>query len=455
MQTNYKGTNKLLIGIVLAVLAFWLFAQSMLNIAPDVQKTLKISAGAMNIGISITALFSGIFIVAAGGLADKLGRVKFSLIGLVLNIIGSALLVVATGSGLFIAGRALQGLAAAFIMPATMALVKTYYDGAERQRAVSYWSIGSWGGSGLCSLFGGAVSSSLGWKYVFIISIVVSVISILLIMGTPESKVKSDKKQSFDYVGLTIFVITMLALNIGISKGKELGFLSPLTLGLIAVVIVGLYVFYKVEVSKSNSFIDFSLFKNQGYLGATISNFLLNAVAGTLFVINSYMQQGRGLNSQKAGMMSLGYLVCVLITIRIGEKLLQKMGSRKPMLIGTLINAIGIALMALTMVQGSTYFVLVFIGYALFGTGLGIYATPSTDTAISSVPNEKAGVAAGIYKMASSLGGAIGVTISAAVYNGLASGKDFTAGATYGLITNVAFCIFAIMSIVFIIPKKK
>ena len=160
----YKGTNKLLVGIVMAVLAFWLFAQSMLNIAPDVQKSVGLDSGAMNIGISITALFSGIFIVVAGGLADKLGRVKFSVIGLVLNIIGSLLLILATNAALFIAGRALQGLAAAFIMPATMSLVKTYYDGKERQRAVSYWSIGSWGGSGLCSLFGGAVANSLGWK---------------------------------------------------------------------------------------------------------------------------------------------------------------------------------------------------------------------------------------------------------------------------------------------------
>lgn len=454
-NTTYKGTNKLLIGIVLAVLAFWLFAQSMLNIAPDVQKSLGLESGAMNIGISITALFSGIFIVVAGGLADKLGRVKFSLIGLVLNIIGSALLIFATEAFVFIVGRALQGLAAAFIMPATMALVKTYYDGADRQRAVSFWSIGSWGGSGFCSLFGGAVSSTLGWKYVFIMSIIVSVISMLMIMGTPESKVTETSKQKFDYLGLTIFVVTMLSLNIGISKGKELGLLNPITLGLIAVVFVGFFLFYKVETSKANSFIDFSLFKNQGYLGATISNFLLNAVAGTLIVINSYMQQGRGLNSKDAGMMSLGYLIFILITIRIGEKLLQKMGSRKPMLLGTVITGLGVGLMTLTMVEGSAYFILVFVGYSLFGIGLGVYATPSTDTAISSVPNEKAGVAAGIYKMASSLGGAIGVAISAAVYNGLSNGTDFTTGATYGLITNIVFCVLSILSIAFIVPKKK
>ncbi len=144
-QTTYKGGNKLLIGIVLAVLAFWLFAQSILNMAPDVQKSLGISSGSMDIGISITALFSGLFIVVAGGLADKLGRVKFTYIGLAFNIIGSLLMLITQGAPLFILGRIFQGLAAAFIMPSTMALVKTYYDGAERQRAVSFWSIGSWG----------------------------------------------------------------------------------------------------------------------------------------------------------------------------------------------------------------------------------------------------------------------------------------------------------------------
>ena len=142
---------------------------------------------------------------------------------------------------------------------------------------------------------------------------------------------------------------------------------------------------------------------------------MLNAVAGTLFVINTYVQQGRGLTSMQTGFLSIGYLALILITIRVGEKLLQTVGARKPMLWGTLSTGIGVSLMALTMVQGTAYFVLVFIGYSLFGVGLGIYATPSTDTAMSSISDEKAGVASGIYKMASSLGGALGMAISAAV----------------------------------------
>lgn len=124
-KENFKGNNKLLVGIVLAVLSFWLFAQSILNMGPDVQSSLGISSGAMDIGVSSTALFSGLFIVVTGGLADKLGRVKFTFIGLCLNIIGSLLIVLANGAVLFIMGRIFQGLAAAFIMPSTMALVKS------------------------------------------------------------------------------------------------------------------------------------------------------------------------------------------------------------------------------------------------------------------------------------------------------------------------------------------
>lgn len=454
-KVHYKGTNRLLIGIVFSVLTYWLFAQSLLNMAPSVQQDLGISSGILNIGISMTGLFSGIFIVVAGGLADKLGRVKLTYTGLGLNIIGSAALVFANGSALFVGGRILQGLAAACIMPATMALVKTYYDGKERQRALSYWSIGSWGGSGLCSFFGGAVASSLGWRYVFIFSIIVSLLSAILLIGTPESKVVSNAKSKFDSLGLSLFVIAMVALNVLVSKGSEFGWFSMISVVLAIVVIIGGIVFYKVERRSENSFVDFSLFENRGYTGATISNFLLNAIAGTMIVINTYVQQGRGLTAAKTGMLSIGYLFLVLITIRIGEKILQRVGARKPMLLGTILAGIGIGLMALTNVTGNAYLVLVFIGYSLFGMGLGMYATPSTDTAISSVPNEKAGVASGIYKMASSLGNALGVAISAAVYNGLSSTADYTVGATIGLLTNIVFCILSIISIIFVIPKER
>src|SRR6476620_10581723 len=121
MET-YKGTNKLINGIVFGVITFWLFAQSMVNVVPAVQKDLGISLGTINIAISLSALFSGMFIVAAGGLADKIGRKKIAVIGYWLSIVGSLCLVIAQGATLLIIGRIIIGLSAAFIMPSTIAL---------------------------------------------------------------------------------------------------------------------------------------------------------------------------------------------------------------------------------------------------------------------------------------------------------------------------------------------
>lgn len=154
-ETNYVGTNKMIIGIVFGVITFWLFAQSVVNVVPMMQSDLGVSTGMINIAISLSALFSGMFIVAAGGLADKLGRKKIAMIGFVLSIIGSLLLVLAQGAIFLVTARIIQGLSAAFIMPSTIALIKAYFDGPDRQRALSYWSIGSWGGSGVASFAGG------------------------------------------------------------------------------------------------------------------------------------------------------------------------------------------------------------------------------------------------------------------------------------------------------------
>ncbi|RHW40363.1 MFS transporter [Neobacillus notoginsengisoli] len=455
MEASYKGTNKLIIGIVFGVITFWLFAQSMVNVVPAVQKDLGISFGMVNVGISLTALFSGMFIVAAGGIADKVGRKKLTYLGLIFSIIGSLCLILANGAALLIIGRVIQGLSGACIMPATIALMKEYFEGAERQRALSYWSIGSWGGSGVCSFAGGAIATYLGWRWIFIFSIVFALLAMWLIKDTPESKGEESGKFNFDFGGLAIFIVTMLALNLVITRGKDFGWTSPLTLGLVAVFIIGLIIFISVEKKKEHALIDFSLFKNKPYSGATISNFLLNAVAGTLVIANTYIQVGRGFTSFQAGMLSLGYLVAVLAMIRVGEKILQRAGAKAPMVWGSILTAIGVAVMGLTFLPGFVYTVVVFIGFATFGIGLGIYATPSTDTAVSSAPGNKIGEASGLYKMASSLGGSFGVAISTAVYSGVNSVASLESAAAAGIITNVVFAVLSLLSILAFIPGKK
>jgi MFS transporter, DHA2 family, multidrug resistance protein len=200
---RFRGNDRVLIGIILGVITFWLFAQTTLNIAPDMGRDLGLGASTMNTAVALTALFSGIFIVVIGGFADRFGRVRIVRIGFYLSIVGSLLVGLAPvgrwATSFLMTGRALQGLSGACIMPASLALVKTYWDGAARQRAVSLWSIGSWGGSGVCALFGGLVTQSLGWRYIFFASVVVALLGLALMRGTPESRATNKTTYRFDF----------------------------------------------------------------------------------------------------------------------------------------------------------------------------------------------------------------------------------------------------------------
>ncbi|MDG0843716.1 MFS transporter [Staphylococcus equorum] len=452
---TYKGDNKLILGIVLGVVTFWLFAQSLLNVVPTLQQSFNSNIGTVSIAVSITALFSGMFVVGAGSLADKVGRVKITYIGLWLSIIGSLLIIVSNLPILLIIGRVIQGLSAAAIMPSTLAIMKAYFDGKDRQRALSYWSIGSWGGSGLASLFGGMVSTFVGWRWIFILSIIIALVSMLLIKGTPETKSVSKNKVGFDYSGLLLFVVMMLSINVVITQSASLGIFSPIIIGLVIIFSVSTISFIKMENKKDNPLIDFKLFNNKAYTGATLSNFLLNGVAGALLVANTFVQQGLGFNAFQTGLLSITYLVTVLLMIRVGEKILQKVGAKKPMLLGTFFNMIGIILISLTFLPSTIYVVVCIMGYLLYGLGLGFYATPSTDMAISNSPEDKVGVASGIYKMASSLGGAFGIALSGALYGIVASASNVQMGALIGLLLNVLMALLSLIIILITVPSFK
>jgi DHA2 family multidrug resistance protein-like MFS transporter len=422
-NARYRGNDKLLFGIIAGVVAFWLFAQTTLNIAPEMQRDLGIAAGTTNIAVAVTSLFSGIFIVVMGGLADRVGRLKITRIGFYLSIAGSLLVAVtpegALAAAFLLPGRALQGLSAACIMPASLALVKTYWDGAARQRAVSMWSIGSWGGSGLCSLVGGLMAQNFGWRSIFLVAIIVSAVGLWLMRGTPESKAPEPSESGFDILGVATFMLSMLALQVLVTEGASFGWTSPLAMSLVAAAFFFGVLFYRTEARSSIAFFDFALFKNRTFTGATISNLLINATAGTLLVSLQMVQLGGNMNAQQAGLLTLGYAIVIIAFIRVGEKLLQRFGARKPMIWGCSITGLAIILLAPANLLLSQYEVAAVIAYSLYGLGLALYATPSTDAALSNLPPEQSGAGAGIYKMASSLGAAFGVAISASVFTAL------------------------------------
>lgn len=454
-ETQYVGTDRLLAGIVLSVLTFWLFAQSVINVVPVVKNSIDISLETLTLAVSLSALFSGCFVVASGGLADKFGRVRLTLIGLALSMVGSALLVVSQGPLLFLTGRIIQGLSAACIMPATLALIKTWYEGRARQRAVSFWVIGSWGGSGLCSFVGGAIATGLGWRWIFVFSMVAAFAAFWLIRGTPESRSATASQHKMDLSGLLSLVAALVLFNLFISKGHHWGWTSSLSLTMLAGAIAAMVFFVRSGLRKKEAaLIDFALFKNRAYSAAVLSNLMLNGAIGTMMITSIWLQQGRHLSPFQTGMMTLGYLVTVLLMIRVGEKLLQRYGARLPMMGGPAIAMVGIFLISCTFLDTRTYIVTVFFSNVLFGLGLGCYATPSTDTAVTSAPENKVGVASGIYKMGSSLGGAFGLAMTASLY-ALFLPYGMAKAAQYALWFNCMLCLGAIAVSALMLPRRR
>lgn len=243
-------------------------------------------------------------------------------------------------------------------------------------------------------------------------------------------------------------------------------------LGLAGISLVFGVLFWRIESRATHGFVDFRLFRNPTYAGATLSNFLLNSVAGTLLVSLQLVQRGGGLSAQQAGALTIGYAVAIIAFIRVGEKLLQRFGARKPMIWGCLVVGLAIALLSPANLLLADYQRLALLGYTLFGIGLAFYATPSTDAALSALPAAQAGSGAGIYKMASSLGAAFGIAISAAIFTALSANPDSIAwmegvitfsgrqdnlalreAAIAALMFNLLMVLVAILSIMLTIPK--
>ena len=235
----------------------------------------------------------------------------------------------------------------------------------DRQRALSFWSIGSWGGSGFSSIFGGVIATFIGWQWIFIFSIIVSLISIILIKGIPESRNIRPTKDRFDNLGLVLLVVILLSLNIIITQTAQLGLFSEAIVSLGIVFVLSLIIFLIVEHKVMQPLIDFSLFRNRLYSSATFANFLINTVAGTLLVTNTFVQQGLGLSPFETGLLSITYLIAILTMISVGEKILQEFGPRMLMLIGTLTTSVGICLMSITFLYRSMYYWLFIIWFRI------------------------------------------------------------------------------------------
>lgn len=452
-NTQSSPRSNIIIAIMLSALTYWLFAQSFINIGPLVGQTYQTSPAVLNLSISLTSFATGIFMVAAGDIADKIGQLRMTYMGLIISMVASLLLIISDITALLIIGRILQGLSAAILLPSTVGVLNNQFKGDYLRRAISYLMISTVGGIGLAGVIGGLIGTNFGWQTNFIISIVIAFIAILLLKGTPEKVSQHSHRHPFDYKGMSIFAVMIGSFTLLLTQGFEQGWFSTFSFICLSIFIITTLIFIIIERRHEVPFIDFSVLSNRPFIGAFLNNFVLNSGLGVTVVFFIYAQTHLGLSAAQSGLVTLPYAIVAVAMIRLGEKATLRFGGKLMLIIGPLFPVIGITIISMTSLQPSQYIIAVVIGFVICAIGNGLVATPGLTIAIFSMPNEKVGLATGLYKMSGTLGGAFGIALSTTVFSMLQLNYAPSVAATVTFIVSIVLMILGSLSAYMMIPK--
>ncbi|HGO3118451.1 TPA: MFS transporter [Staphylococcus aureus] len=452
-NTQSSPRSNIIIAIMLSALTYWLFAQSFINIGPLVGQTYQTSPAVLNLSISLTSFATGIFMVAAGDIADKIGQLRMTYMGLIISMFASLLLIISDITALLIIGRILQGLSAAILLPSTVGVLNNQFKGDHLRRAISYLMISTVGGIGLAGVIGGLIATNFGWQTNFIISIVIAFIAILLLKGTPEKVSQHSYRHPFDYKGMSIFAVMIGSFTLLLTQGFEQGWFSTFSIICLSIFSITTLIFIIIERRHEVPFIDFSVLRNRPFIGAFLNNFVLNSGLGVTVVFFIYAQTHLGLSAAQSGLVTLPYAIVAVAMIRLGEKATLRFGGKLMLIIGPLFPVIGITIISMTSLQPSQYIIAVVIGFVICAIGNGLVATPGLTIAIFSMPNEKVGLATGLYKMSGTLGGAFGIALSTTVFSMLQLNYTPSVAATVTFIVSIILMMLGSLSAYMIIPK--
>jgi len=421
------STNPWLVLVLICFAQFMVVLDAtVVNVAlPSIQNDLGLSEANLQWIINAYTLVFGGFLLLGGRAGDLLGRKRLFLFGLVVFTVASLLNGLAVNSGMLIACRALQGLGAAFISPAALAIITTtFQEGAERAKALGVWAAIAIGGSAVGLIVGGALTQLLSWPWIFFINVPVGVAVFLLSARyVPESKDELAHR-SFDVAGAIAVTGGLMALVYGIVAATEHGWTSVRTLGTFAASAVLLVGFVWIEQRSKAPLVRLSIFRVRSLRAANLSMFLVASGLFAMFFFNTlYIQRVLGYGPLEAGLAFLPFTAGIMVSAGLASKFAPRVGVRPIAIVGMAITIAGMLLLTRISVDG-TYATGVMPALVLTALGLGAVFVPLTLIATTGLENEDQGLASGIFNTSQQIGGALGL----AVLSSLAASK--TASAT-------------------------
>ena len=390
---------------------------TVVNVAlPSIQNDLGLSEANLQWIVNAYTLVFGGFLLLGGRAGDLLGRKRLFLFGLVVFTTASLLDGLSTSSGMLIGSRALQGLGAAFISPAALAIITTtFQEGAERAKALGVWAAIAIGGSAVGLVVGGALTQLLSWPWIFFINVPVGVaVLVLSLRYLPESR-DEEAHRSFDIAGAVSITAGLMTLVYAIVQAGEHGWTSARTLGLFALAAVLHVAFVAIGRRSKAPLVRLSIFAVRSLRAANVSMFLVASGLFAMFFFNTlYIQRVLGYGPLEAGLAFLPFTAGIMVSAGFASKFTPRVGVRPVAIGGMLVTIAGMVLLTRISVDGS-YASAVLPALVLTALGLGAVFVPLTLVATTGLENEDQGLASGIFNTSQQIGGALGLAILASL----------------------------------------
>jgi len=416
----------------LTSLAFFMVALDLLVVItalPSMHRDFGGSLGLLAWTVNAYALAAAAGIITAAALGDRFGRRRMFVIGLSLFTAASAACALAPTVGFLIAARALQGLGAAIVMPLSLTILTAGFP-AERRGFV----VGVWGGiAGLAvasgPLIGGAVIQGLDWHWIFWINVPIGLAAIALsALRLSESRGPSTR---IDPAAVTLVVGGSLGVVWALVRSSEAGWGSPEIFGSLAIGVVFLIAFVLWERMAAEPMLPVRLFRSLGFSAANLTSFLMQAaLTAAVFLTAQYFQIVPGYSPLSTGLHILPWTAAPIVVAPIAGRLSDRIGRRPVMILGMVLQGLGLGSLALLATQHVSYFSLV-LPLLAAGIGISMVLPTSATAALSSVAPRDMGKAAGVNNTLQRFGGAFGVAIVTAVFTAhgnLATAAGFDAG---------------------------
>jgi len=407
-----------------------------MNVAlPGIGRTLGGSTAGLQWIVDAYTLMFAALLLSAGTLSDRIGASRAFGAGVAVFTVASAACGLAQGLGELIAGRLIQGSAAAIMLPSSLALVRQAFpDAAVRARAIALWTVGGAVAVAAGPVAGGVLSSTLGWRAIFVVNLPVGVAT-LAVLTRAERSPRRDTP--LDPYGQLTAIVALAALTFAVIDGGEHGFAQPLVLGCLGLAAVATAAFITIEARTAAPLVPLELFRSRTVTVSVAIGFVVNAAFyGLVFVLSLFFQDVLNLSVMAAGLMFLPMMAVIAGANLASARAAARFGPRMPIAIGQAILAL--AMFGLLWIDEGTSRPVIAAMLIPVGLGLGFFVPSLTAMLLNDVAADRAGMAAGILNSFRQMGGALAVAVFGAL---VADRSEFMVG------LRVALCVAALMLI--------